>query len=226
MILQKMEKRKPLGIKGLRSRNLNERMISLENSKNQEKKLFLVSPIPESVNHYLKPRVFMITKNKKKIPQISMYETAKAKKYKKMFSEYIKKEVKKQNWKLKPNKTQHFYVDCVFYFDRIDKDANNYFKLLLDAITESGCIWVDDNVSLERVNGIFYDNKKPRIEITITPVDYVGIFPTVEQLHDFESNCIQCKRYKRNCSILKKAIEGRIQDEIDDNLICEKFNPS
>jgi len=181
-------------------------------------KLNLKSPIPVSVNHYIKPRAF-IAHGK---PQVTLYETAEAKKYKKDFIKYIQEQVKLQGWDLIPNKTQHFYIDCVFYFDRIDKDANNYFKLLLDSITETQLIWLDDNVTCERVNGIFYDSKNPHINITIYPVDYVGIFPTVNQLEEFKSNCIACKRYKNNCSILNKAIEGRIQEEIND-LACDKF---
>jgi crossover junction endodeoxyribonuclease RusA len=131
--------------------------------------------------------------------------------------------VKLQQFNIIPNKTQHFYIDCVFYFDRIDKDCNNYFKLLLDAITDTQAIWVDDNVTLERVNAIYYDSQNPRIELTIYPVDYIGIFNNQEQLETFESNCIQCKKYKeRKCSVLNKAIEGRIQEEIVDGK-CSKF---
>ena len=53
-------------------------------------------------------------------------------------------------------------------------------------------------------------------------VDYVGIFDTEEQLDSFkEKNCIDCKRYKRNCTLLRNAIEGRIQDEID-KFTCTK----
>ena len=41
--------------------------------------LHLTSEIPVSVNHYMKPRGFVIYKNKKPIAQVSMYETAEAK---------------------------------------------------------------------------------------------------------------------------------------------------
>lgn len=53
-------------------------------------------------------------------------------------------------------------------------------------------------------------------------VEYIGIFPTQEHLETFEIRCTKCKRYKNNCSILKKAKEGRIQEEISD-LVCSKF---
>lgn len=183
--------------------------------------LKLISPLPVSVNHYIKPRAF-ITYGK---PQVTLYETNEAKKYKKEFKEYVKKEILKQGFTIIPNKTQHFYIDCIFYFDRIDRDCNNYFKLLLDAITETQSIWLDDNVTCERVNRIYYDSNNPRIELLIYPTDYIGVFDNASQLEEFETNCIGCTRYKRNCSILQKAKEGRIQEEIV-NLRCSKYKKS
>jgi len=152
-----------------------------------------------------------------------MYETAEAKKYKKDFALHIREQVKKQGYSLVPNKMQHFYVDCIFFFDRVDKDPNNYFKLLLDAITDTQLIWIDDNIVCERVQAIYYDTANPRIELTICPVDYIGVFDNQEQLEQFESNCTCCTRYKGGrCSILNKAVEGRIQDEVA-GLECKKF---
>lgn len=176
--------------------------------------------MPPSVNHYLGWRG--IIKNKK--PMAVSYETTIAKKYKKTFINHIKEEVAKQKWTLIPNKEQHFYVDMIFYFDRIDKDASNYDKCLLDAITDTQLIWMDDNVVCNRVNRIYYDSENPRIELEIYPCDYIGIFNNDKQLDEFKSTCIGCTRYKRNCSILKKAIEGRIQEEIQNNQ-CSKFTP-
>ena len=113
-------------------------------------------------------------------------------------------------------------MDCIFYFDRVDKDANNSFKCLADAITDSGVVWIDDTQLCERVQGIYYDSENPRIEITIHEVCYIGVFDNASQLEQFESRCVECNRYKRNCSILQKAKEGRIQEDID-NLQCKKF---
>lgn len=180
--------------------------------------LKLTSPIPASVNHYLGTRA--IIKNGK--PMAMIYETSEAKKYKKEFGKYIEEQVKLQNWIMPDNKTQHIYCDCVFYFDRTDKDCNNYFKLLLDAITESECVWIDDNIVCERVNRIYYDSKNPRIELTIYPVEYIGIFDSKNDLESFENKCKTCQRYKRNCSILRQAKEGRIQEETQGNT-CLKY---
>lgn len=183
--------------------------------------LYLVSPIPCSVNHYMKPRPFLMHGK----AQVTMYETADAKQYKKDFIAYMKSAVKEQGFQKSDNKFQHYYVECDFYFPRIDMDANNYWKLLLDAITESQMVWIDDTQACERVNKIRYDPQNPRIEMRIHPVEYIGIFDNQEQLDHFRDSCIQCNRYKEGrCSIFIKALEGRVQETVQDN-ICKKYKP-
>lgn len=172
----------------------------------------LISPIPPSVNHYLAYRA--IVRNGR--PICTSYCTAESKKYKKMFTEYVREEVVRQGYNLLPDKNRHFYADAVFYFPKIDMDANNYWKVMLDAITDTQLIWLDDNVVCERVQGIMYDSCNARIELTIRPVDYIGIFGSAALLDQFtESNCIGCTRYERNCSLRRSAIEGRVQEGID-----------
>lgn len=155
-------------------------------------------------------------------PIAMSYKTSEAIKYQKNFTQYVRNEVKKQNYTLVPDKNRHFYIDAVFYFDRTDRDPNNYFKCMLDAITDTSLIWVDDNITCERVQRIYYDSANPRIELEIYPCDYIGVFDDTTQLETFEFNCIGCSRYKRNCSILQKAKEGRIQKEIV-GLNCLKY---
>lgn len=150
------------------------------------------------------------------------YKTPETVKYRTEFAEQVRKEVKLQNWNLKPNKYQHFYADAVFYFDRQDKDPSNYWKILLDAITDTQLIWPDDNVVCERVQRIYYDPDNPRIELDIYPVDYIGVFDNAPQMEAFVSRCIGCARYNRNCSILQNAKQGRIRTEIY-NGTCTKF---
>ena len=91
---------------------------------------------------------------------------------------------------------------------------NNYFKCMLDAITDSQLVWLDDNVTCERVQRIYYDTENPRVELDIFPVNYIGIFDNVSHLNQFENKCVGCKRYERNCSLLQKAKEGKIQKDI------------
>ena len=155
-------------------------------------------------------------------PMAMSYKTAEAVKYREEFANYVRSEVIKQDWSLTPNKTQHFYVDAVFYFDRQDKDANNYWKVLLDSITDTQLIWLDDNVVCERVQRIYYDTSDPRIELHIYPVDYIGVFDNAPQMEAFVSKCVGCLRYNRNCSLLQKAKEGKIQADIKSG-VCLKY---
>ena len=155
-------------------------------------------------------------------PLGASYKTKESKKYQAEFKEYVEKEAADQGWVTDMNKRQHYYVDALFYFPRSDMDANNYWKVLLDAITDTKLIWQDDNVVCERVQGIWYDSDNPRIEIEIRPVDYIGVFENASQMEDFESICVGCTMYKRNCSILRHAKNGVVQDEICDG-ICSKY---
>lgn len=176
-----------------------------------------------SVNHYLAYRTVM--KNGKSMAM--SYKTPEARKFQKEFIDYIKQQAKLQNWTTDSNPMQHYYVDAVFYFPRIDMDTNNYWKVAFDAITDSGVVWIDDNMACERVVKVLYDSENPRIEYSIYKTDFSGIFNSINDLELFENCCKKCKRYKRNCSILKKAKEGRVQKEIDMNNIiikCNKYN--
>ena len=121
-----------------------------------------------SVNHYLAYRT--VTKNGRAMAM--SYKTADAKKFQKDFIDYVKQEATKQGWITDPDPMQHYYVDAVFYFPRIDMDTNNYWKVAFDAITDSGIVWVDDNMACERVVKVLYDPENPRIEYTIYKTDF------------------------------------------------------
>lgn len=177
--------------------------------------LVLTSPLPPSVNHYLGYRAIV----KDGRARTMSYRKQSATEYKEAFTATVREEAERQGWTLTPNKTQHFYVDTYFYFDKLCRDANNYYKLMLDAITDSGLIWFDDNVVCERVQRILYDAANPRVELRIRPVEYIGIFDNAAQLEEFTSRCFGCTRYANHCSVLRKAKEGRIQEEID-GLVC------
>lgn len=188
---------------------------------NEMQVLKLSYDIPPSVNHYLALRTTM--KNGK--PLGINYKTKEAVKYQKGFAEYVAGEVERQGWVTSQDKFQHYYVDAVFYFPRMDMDANNYWKIPLDAITDTKLIWQDDNVVCDRVKRILYDSVSPRMELTIYPVDYIGVFDDTSQMDAFEAICIGCRRYKRNCSILRNAKLGKIQKEITDNK-CSEYKGS
>lgn len=172
--------------------------------------LKLISSIPPSVNHYLSYRV--IKSNNRYIA--CSYKTKEANTYQKEFVKYVTNEVEKQGWDMTNFQNLHLYVDTIFYFPRKDMDANNYFKVLLDAITDSHVVWEDDNLVCERVQQIYYDSKNPHIEVSIHPVSYIGIFDNYDKLKKYELKCENCCRFSKNCSLLARAKMGYIQEGI------------
>lgn len=183
------------------------------------KELHVTSPMPPSVNHYMGYRAILRGGKPLAIP----YKTTDAVAFQKEFTKILYKAVDEQGWDMPVNGTQHFYIDAVFYFPRSRMDCNNYWKVLLDTITDTKLIWEDDDVVCERAQAIYYDSENPRIELTIHPVEYIGVFDDASQLDKFESKCIGCTRYARNCSILRQAKEGRIQKELQDGE-CLKYS--
>ena len=180
--------------------------------------LKFTSPIPPSVNHYLGWRAVMIHGK----PTVVSYQTKEAKAYKSEIMRIVRDAVRDQSFVPEVREAAHYYVDCVFYFARIDQDSSNYDKCLLDAITDTKLIWSDDNVALVRTQGVFYDKENPRIEIDIHPVRYIGIFESGDVLDVFCSRCAMCARGGRACSVLRDAVAGRVSDVILDGE-CQKF---
>lgn len=82
-----------------------------------------------SVNHYMSYRAI----GRKVIP----FKPKATKDFEKEFSTYVESEIKKQGW-IKPHKDKLIVMEAVFYFPRIDMDAQNYFKSLSDIMTSSG----------------------------------------------------------------------------------------
>ena len=184
--------------------------------------LKITSPIPPSVNHYLAHRAVLRGGR----PIAVVYKTKEAAAYQAALRKSVAKAVEDQGWKTNLSDPRHIYVDAAFYMDKTHRDCNNAWKCLLDAITETQLVWKDDDIVCERVNKIVYDAENPRVELCIHYVDYIGIFDNEEQLETFKSNnCIDCKRYKRNCTILRNAVDGKVQSEID-GLTCCKRTPS
>ena len=171
-----------------------------------------------SVNHYMNYRV------QGKI--VMAYKPKTTKDFEKRFGEYIKQEIVKQGW-VRPPKDKLIIIDSTFYFPRIDMDAQNYFKSICDIMTNQG-VWEDDNITMEHVDRIYYDSENPRIELTLTVSDNIGIFDNNNDYREFKSNCENCNRFKEGkCSLYKKTLESRIQKEIikdeDNKWKCLKF---
>jgi Holliday junction resolvase RusA-like endonuclease len=177
--------------------------------------------LPPSVNNYLKPSA--VVKGGKAF--VHMYETKEAKDFKKRFGKYLEQEIKKQNWDKSPTAVGHWYLDCIFIQPRTNMDNNNLYKILCDTLKEYGVVEDDKNI-LPRTQRVLYDAKNPRFIAVLKPVEYRGIWKDEEHYTKFfENNCIQCKKNHERCAILRKALEGRMQDEIKEENefnICEK----
>lgn len=185
---------------------------------NISNKLNLISPIPPSTNHYL---AYKVVKTGNKNLAMS-YQTKETKDFKKSFIQYVKEEMNKQGFIPSTNKYQFIHYDVITYFPRIDMDNSNYYKVVLDSLTEAG-VWIDDNIVIERCKRIYYDSQNPRLEIKIYYSDFIGIFDNQSQFDEFLSNCVHCVKYKEGkCNILQKSQEGRIQEEIN-NFQCFKY---
>lgn len=175
--------------------------------------------LPISVNNYLKPASRIVNGK----PLSYLYETKEAKDFKHRFQAYLKREVKKQNWDLNQTTEGHWILECIFVQSRTNQDNNNYYKILCDSLT--GIVIDDDKNILVQTKRVMYDSKDPKFFAVLKPVEYIGIFKDKEQYGQFiESNCDGCKKDSSKCSLLKKAKEGRIQEDIkmDSNLICKK----
>lgn len=175
----------------------------------ENKHLKLVCKEFISVNHYMNYRV------QGKI--VVAYKPKETKEFEKQFGKYVKQEIQKQNW-IKPDKGKFIILDTIFYFPRVDMDAQNYFKSICDICTKCN-VWEDDNIVMERVNGVYYDSKNPRIEMDIYESEKLGIFESKEEYKEFRNNnCDKCSKKsdgsERSCTIHKKILENRIIEEV------------
>lgn len=177
--------------------------------------LKLTLPLPKSVNHIYGRNKFGSTYLKKE-----------GKDYKKEVGEYIKKEVEKQGW-IKLLEGEYCYLDEIVYMNVKGRDSDNLKKLTQDTITETLCVWHDDTYCLPRTNRVYIDKENPRLEITLTPTNTVGVFDCKKDYEEFENKCKECTRYARNCSNLKCVKENRIINEIklneENKWICYEF---
>ncbi|MED3976174.1 RusA family crossover junction endodeoxyribonuclease [Priestia megaterium] len=181
---------------------------------------FIISydELPVSVNEYLKPSAKIVNGR----PIVHLYETKKAKDFKKRFQAYLKREVKKQGWdkSITDPLEGHWILECIFVQSRTNQDNNNYFKILCDSL--SGIVTIDDKNILVRTKKVMYDAKNPRFVAVLKPAEYIGVFNSKEALDEFDRhNCSLCKKDKSKCAILRKAKEGRIQEDIE-GMTCKK----
>lgn len=184
--------------------------------------LYLTVPLPTSLNKLYVNQYKFNPKTRKSEPTGARVLSAEGSKSKMLIQKDTRNQMKKQVWNFEYTKENFIYLDATIYFNRMGRDDNNLYKLLCDAL--EGIVYDNDSRVLIRTQRIYYDTKEPRMELHIHPVEYIGIFDDQEMLDTFESVCKTCSRYANNCSILLKAKEGRIQEEIDMvELECLKY---
>ncbi len=184
--------------------------------------LKLTLPVPTSLNELYINEYSWNPKKKIRVPSGRRILSKEGEKCKEELITLTTEQLKDQEWDYDYTLENYIYMDTIIYFSRKGRDDNNIYKLLCDSLEK--LVYENDSRVLIRTQKILYDTVNPHIEVTLKPVEYRGIFPSEELMNQFEDKCRMCKRYKRNCSILAKAKEGRIQEEIDEDLVCSKFN--
>lgn len=184
-------------------------------------RLHLTLPLPLSLNQLYINEYKYNPKSRKKEPTGKRILSNKGTMSKKNIQKYAKKQMQKQTWNYECTKDNYLYMDTIIYFNKKGRDDNNIYKLLCDSLEKIA--YDNDSRVLIRTQRIFYDTENPHIEVLLFPVDYIGIFDNQEELDEFEDQCKTCRRYlDGRCSILVKAKEGRIQEEII-NMECSEY---
>jgi Holliday junction resolvase RusA-like endonuclease len=184
--------------------------------------LKLTLPVPTSLNELYINEYGWNPKKRMRTPTGRRILSKDGEKCKEQLQQLTTEQLKYQEWDYDYTLDNYIYMDTVIYFSRKGRDDNNIYKLLCDALEK--IVYENDSRVLIRTQKILYDTDNPHIDVTLKPVEYRGIFESEIHMIEFEDKCKMCKRYARNCSILNKAKEGRIQEDIDGGLICSKFN--
>lgn len=187
-------------------------------------KLNLTLPLPTSINKLYINQHGWNPKTKQRFPTGKRILSAEGKKVKEKIQQQAKNQLNHQDWDYDFTEQGFIYMDTNIYFNRKGRDDNNIFKLLCDALEK--IVYENDSRVLIRTQKILYDKMNPHVEVSFTPVEYVGVFENESAANEFERRCKSCKRYNRNCSLLRQAKEGFIQEEIhnDSNKwMCDKY---
>lgn len=184
-------------------------------------KLNLTLPLPTSLNALYINKFGFNPKTRSRVPTGQRILSKEGEQTKQLIIDQATEQISKSSWDYNFTINNYIYMDTFIYFNRKGRDDNNIYKLLCDALEK--IVYENDSRILIRTQKILYDTDNPRVEVIFSPVEYRGIFESEHDLVEFEEKCKTCKRYTRNCSILNKAKEGRIQKEINDTYICGKY---
>lgn|GEM_PF-800462 len=187
-------------------------------------RLELILPVPTSINALYINQFAYNPKTRKREMTGARILSKQGEKRKQEIADAAKQQMESQEWDYEWTKENYVYQDAVIHFARRGSDDNNIYKLLNDTL--EGIAYDNDSRVLVRTQRIVYDSKNPRVEVTLTPVDFVGIFKDQEEADQFELRCNDCTRYlKGRCSILVDSQIGTVREEIGsiNEPICEKY---
>lgn len=80
--------------------------------------------------------------------------------------------MKSQQWDYELILERYLYLDTYIYMNRLGRDDNNIYKLLNESLEKI----VYDNDSRILTQKILIDTENPRVEVSLRPVEYIGIF--------------------------------------------------
>lgn len=181
-----------------------------------ELELKLTLPVPVSINALYINQYGYNPKTRQRAPTGARILSKEGEKCKEQIQFHAAKQLGDQEWDYEwtKDKKNFLYQDAVIYFSRKGRDDNNVYKLLNDSL--EGIIYDNDSRVLVRTQKILFDKENPRIEITLSPVEYVGVFKDKEEAQHFEEGCKECTRYLNGrCSILIDSLSGSVRNEIE-----------
>lgn len=175
-------------------------------------KLNVTVPLPTSINKLYINQYQYNPMSKKREPTGKRILSSEGRKVKAKIMGDARVQLEQQEWDYDWTKENYLYQDAVIYFTRRGSDDNNVYKLLNDSL--EGILYDNDSRVLVRTQRIVYDASNPRIELTLTPVEFIGIFENKNALDSFESICQSCSKYRKgSCSILKDSVKGNVRSE-------------
>lgn len=188
--------------------------------------LKLTLPVPTSINALYVNQYAYNPRSRKREPTGAKILSKEGENCKKLIQFQAKEQLSQQEWNYEwtEDKNNFLYQDAIIYFSRRGRDADNISKLLNDSLEK--IIYENDSRILPRTQKILYDTVNPRIELTLTPVDYVGVFESKSVADAFEDKCKECTRYlEGRCSILVDSLAAKVREEIGsiDEPECVKF---
>lgn len=170
-------------------------------------KLNLVTKIPPSVNKYLFPRIMGNGRKQ----YVRMVETPEVIRFKGKTTKLVRDEIRSQGW-IMPDESAKLDVKIDYFFPRKGMDPNNFQKILFDVFTVAG-VYFDDQAAKPQTGLVVIDKFNPRLEITVTISEQVGVFKSEKDRELFIIKNKDKFTERKFTSILKKLDEGRTTEE-------------